>query len=149
VSGDLVERDDSRLAAFLTAAQSAPPVDPEQAMLDIVRRILSAGDAAEVLDQQTGIHARDVLDQPLQIVGFDYNESDFGGTGPQFYMLLRCVDDDGQEFRVTCGAVNVMAQLYRLGELGALPIRAKIVEASKTTAAGFTPMWLETVTPDF
>lgn len=149
-AGRLVTKtDDSRLVAFLSSASNAAPVDPQTAALDIVRRILAAEDAADVLKQTSAIHAQDVLGQDLQIVGFDYNESDIAGSGTDFYMLINCVDGNGEPFKVTCGAINVMAQLYRLGELAAFPLVARIVETEKATRNGYKPMWLEAVPPSF
>ena len=141
-NGEVVKTGDARLAEFLAAGTTVAPIDPEQAAMEIVRRILAANDVESVLRQQEAIHARDVLNEPLKIVGFDVNESTME-SGPAFYMLVRCVDAEGEPFSVTCGAVNVMAQLFRLGELDAFPLDAKIVESAKPTKAGYRPMWLE------
>lgn len=141
--------DDKALAAFLTAANDAAPIDPAAAQEDIIRRILAADTADAVLEQQAAIHARDVLGQILKVVGYSFNESDFGETGPSFYMLMDCVTDDGEPFKVTCGAINVMAQLYRLQQLEAFPLDARIVETARATKAGYKPMWLEAVAPAF
>lgn len=149
MSGDIAVRDDAQLQRFLAAGKAAVAVDPEAAALEIVRRILNAGDIASVLTQQEAIHARDVLGQTLRVLGYDANESDFTEGGPAFYMLINCVTEDGEPFRVTCGAINVMAQLFRLGQLDAFPINARIVESAKPTKAGYRPMWLEAVGEDF
>jgi hypothetical protein len=149
MSGEVAVRDDSQLAAFLAAGKAAVVSDPQEAALEIVRRILAAPDAEAVLVQQEAIHARDVLNETLHVLGFDVNESDFTEGGPSFYMLVNCVDNDGVPYRVTCGAINVMAQLFRLGQLNAFPLDARIVESAKQTAAGYRPMWLEAVDPAF
>lgn len=148
-SGVLVKRDDTQLAAFLSSAGNTESIDPEQAQLDIIRRILAAVDAEAVLQQQQAIHARDVVGLPLTILGFDYNESTFEEGGLSFYMLINCVNDEGEPYKITCGAVNVMAQLYRLGQLEAFPIKATIVEAGKPSKRGYKPMWLEAVPAPF
>lgn len=140
---------DARLVAFLSAATQSAPVDPEMAALDIVRRILAAEDASAVLQQTASIHAKDVLGDVLTILDYQYNESDIADSGTDFYMLVDCVDANGEAFKVTCGAINVMAQLYRLKELGALPLQARFVETEKTTRRGYKPMWLEAVAPSF
>lgn len=144
----LVPASEARLVEFLAAAQSQEPVDPAQAAMDIVRRILAADSVEDVLKGTPAIHAGDVVGQPLTIVGFTFNESDLKEGGPGFYMLIECVDAQGEPFKVTCGAVNVMAQLWRLGQLDAMPLRAKITEAEKATSRGYRPMWLEAVAPD-
>lgn len=144
-----VKRDDTALVQFLSAATDAAPIDPAQAQMDIIRQILSADSAEEVLRQTSAIHARDVLGDVLHILGYDFNESDLEGNNLGFYMLVNCVTDEGEPFKVTCGAVNVMAQLYRLNQLGVLPMDGRIVEAAKATKAGYKPMWLEAVAPAF
>lgn len=147
MSNDVVPASEQRLLEFMTAAQNQAPVDPQQAQLDIIRRILAGNSAADVLEQTSALHAADVLGDVLQIIGFTFNESTFDGKGPQFYMLIECVDADGEPFKVTCGAVNVMAQLFRLGQLDALPLKARITENEHATAAGYKPMWLTAVAP--
>lgn len=149
MSGDIAVRDSEQLAAFLAAGKAAVAQDPEAAALEIVRRILNAEDVSAVLTQQEAIHARDVLGQTLHVIGYDANESDYTEGGPSFYMLINCVTDDGEPYRVTCGAINVMAQLFRLGQLSAFPIDARIIESAKPTKAGYRPMWLEAVGADF
>lgn len=150
-SADIVAKagGDARLVAFLSVAHNAEPVDPDKAALDIVRRILAGQDAETVLQQTAAIHARDVLGQDLTITGYDVNESDLEGTGPDFYFLINVVDENGELSKITCGAINVMAQLFRLGELQAFPLKARIVETGKPTKAGFKPMWLEASPPSF
>lgn len=147
MSDQVVPTSDARVAEFLAAARDQEPVDPQQAALDIVRRILSADAVEDVLKVAEAVHARDVLGDVLTITGFQFNESAIGGDGPAFYMLIECVDGNGEAFKVTCGALNVMAQLFRLNQLGALPGRFRIVESENATRAGFKPMWLEGVSP--
>lgn len=147
MSTEVVTTSKQRLVEFLAAAENQAPRDPKQAALDIVERILASESVEEVLGETQAIHARDVLGNVLTIVGFTFNQSTLGGDGPAFYMLIDCADPNGETFKVTCGAVNVMAQLYRLNELGALPGLFRIVESGKETAAGFKPMWLKAVEP--
>lgn len=139
---DVATTNDMRVVEFLAAGKNSAVVDPEQAQLEIIRRILASDSIADVLEQQEAIHAKDVLDERIRIVGFRYMESDLKETGPAFYMLIDCVNDDGEPYSVTCGAVNVMAQLHRLGQLDALPMVGRIIETEKKTKAGYTPMWL-------
>lgn len=148
MSGAVVAVSEVRLAEFLAAAKNEEPVDPRQAALDIVRRILAADSIEDVLKGTPAIHASDVIGQRLTVTGYSFNESDIEGSGPGFYMLLECVDPQGEPFKVTCGALNVMAQVFRLGQLDAFPLAARIVETEARTKAGYRPMWLEAVAPD-
>lgn len=143
MSNEVVSASDQRVLDFMSAGKSSAVVDPQQAQLDIVRRILSSESVDDVLKQQEAIHASSVLGRPLRIVGIRFQESDFTEAGPDFYMLVDCVTDDGEPYSITCGAVNVMAQLWKLDQLGAFPLSAQIVETERKTKAGYTPMWLE------
>lgn len=147
-STEVATTGDARLAEFLAAAQSQEPVDPTQAALDIARRILASETIEDVLGGTPAIHAADVIGKSLNILGFTFNESAIEGSGPAFYMLIECVADDGEPFKVTCGAVNVMAQLFRLRQLDALPMQARIVETEARTRNGYRPMWLKAIPPD-
>lgn len=143
MSNEVVSTTDQRVASFLAAGVNSAVVDPEKAQLDIVRRILASDSIEDVLKQQEAIHAKDVLDECINITGIRYMESDIKDSGPAFYMLVDCVTPNGEPFAVTCGAVNVMAQLHRLNDLDAFPLLATIVEVGKPTKAGYKPMWLE------
>lgn len=147
MTSEIVQRNDARVVAFLAAGKDAANVDPERAQLDIVRRILASDSVEDVLVQQEATHARDVLGDVLQIVGIRRQESSVGESGPDFYMLLDCVTEEGEPFAVTCGSINVMAQLHRLEELDAFPLTARIIEVGRPTKNGYKPMWLEGVNP--
>ena len=136
-------RGDERVAAFLAAGRDSAVVDPQQAQYDIVRRILASDSIEDVLKQQEAIHARDVLGEALCVTGIRRMESSVGETGPDFYMLIDCVAPDGEPYAVTCGAVNVMAQLHKLEELDAFPLVLQLVEVGRPTKAGYKPMWAE------
>lgn len=143
MSNEVVKPGDARVLAFMQAGKETVAADPEAAQLDIVRRILSGDTPDEVLTQAEAMHSRDVLGESIIIDGFRYQESDLEGGGIGFYMLLDCVTPQGEPYVVTCGAVNVMAQLHRLAELGALPGVFSIVEMGKPTKRGYKPMWLQ------
>lgn len=128
--------------AFLTSVDAQVNDDPAAVAASIVASILQAPDAQSVLQQASTTQAVDVLDQRLLIRGQRFNKSD-KADGPGFYAIIDAVSDDGEVMLITCGARNVMAQIYRLGELGALPCHAAIVQQDKPTAAGFYPMSLE------
>lgn len=129
------------VAAFIANGRQSMEIDPEQAALDIVRRILSGASVDDVLGESEALHAKDVLGVTLAVTGVRWNQSDMA-DGPGFYALMECVDDKGEPFVVTCGALSCMAQLYRLDQLEAFPIRLCIEEVGKPTAAGYRPMHL-------
>lgn len=107
----------------------------------IVRRIMEAKTAEDVLAETAVVHARDMLDTPIRVMSVHWNRSDIEGGLP-IYAVMDCVDEDGQPFVVTCGGIRVMAQVSRLAELGALPALVRILESERPTAQGFRPLRL-------
>lgn len=101
---------------------------PEDSARGIVEDILGATSAAEVLAEAEVVHARDMLDQPFVLFGARFNNSTAGGEGIQIYAMLDAVNDDGEKMMISCGARNVVTQVYRLMQLNELPQRVKIVE---------------------
>jgi hypothetical protein len=121
--------------------------DPEGAQLAIVQRILSAPDAASALAPQRAVPAREVLGRPLRLERIRVAQSDYAGPdGPDVYALLDVVDlETGERRTVTCGGINVLAQLCVLHRHRALPAEVRIVESARPTRAGYRPLWLEAV----
>ena len=127
------------------AVEQIEYADPVEIARAIVERILEAPDAETVLQSSTTEHARDVIGQPLQLRGARFQRSRFadnGQGGPTLYALLDCRDEENHDRLITCGSRNVLAQVYRLQELKALPANVRIVEGSET-AQGYRPLWLE------
>lgn len=140
---DVVKPGDAILAEFLASGKGSVVSDPEQAMMDILRRTAEATTVDDVLGQSEATHARDVIGQTLTFLGFRVQESTYGGSGPDFYYLADCVNAEGEPLVITCGAPRVMLQLWKLQQMDALPIELVIAELDHETAAGFKPMWLE------
>jgi hypothetical protein len=121
------------------------PDDPEGSALAIVQRILSAPSAEAALSQPRAVGAREVLGRDLRVDRVRIAPSDFGVDGGiGVYALLDCVDTEtGERMTVTCGALNVLAQLEVLVREQALPAEVRIVESARPTRAGYRPLWLE------
>lgn len=131
------------LGRFLSTATEVAQEDPEAISLAIVERILNAKTAEEVLTPNQVVHARDLIGVPLNVSGIRWLESDFE-TGPGMYAIMDCVRvDTDSHLVVSCGGQNVLAQLWKLNDLGAFPARVVIQQAPRPTKAGFLPLWLE------
>ena len=132
---------------FLLGDEAPEFVDPEQASRDIVMQILAAPDEAGVFDIAGTTAVEDILDRPIQINGAKAMRSAYD-AGATMYLLLDAADlETGEQLKVTCGARNVMAQLYRLVQLHALPVRGRICRTDRPTAAGYYPLWLRRLEP--
>lgn len=134
--------DAREIERFLTSVSEMVTDDPAAVSAAIVASILQAPNAEAVLTQATTTAAETIIGQRLLIRGQRFNRSDFAESAG-FYAIIDAVNDDGEVMLVTCGSRNVMAQIFRLNELGALPCHAAIVQAEKPTAAGYYPMSLE------
>ena len=128
---------------FIAGATSQVLDDPEAVARAIAQDILTAPTIDEVFARRELTHARDVLGEPLTVLGVRWMQGDYDTAGPGFYAVMEAANHDGEKVQVSCGARNVMAQLWRLNELGAFPIQVAIVESGRTTAAGYKPMILE------
>lgn len=119
--------------------------DPDEAARAIVTRILSAETAEDVLKVAGTLSAEDVLGQPMMIHDVRWMRSAFEEGVGAFGVLSITRGEDGVAEALTCGSRNVVAQVARLAQLDALPIRCKLVRTEKATTAGFYPLWLTTV----
>lgn len=130
---------------FLAAADEVAASDPIEAQRQIVERIMQAGDIDALLGESTAVGARDLLDEPLHLLGFRVAKSDFE-DGLQYFAVIDAVTiKNGEKIIVTCGATNVLAQLYTAQARGFFPFDARFAEPEKATAAGYKPLWLRKV----
>jgi hypothetical protein len=147
---DIAIPDTEVFQRFLAAAEEGDfETNADQVAIDIIARILNATDAADVLGGAGAVHARDYLDVPFTLTGVRFNKSSFDGAGPQFYALLEGASSDGEKLAITCGAKNVIAQAWKLHDLGALPIEVVLKQSPRPTSAGFYVLWLEAAPAGF
>jgi hypothetical protein len=147
---DVVATDNETFQRFLAAAETeTAEVDADQVTLEIIGRILGAETVDDVLEGGGAVHARDMLNEPFNLLDVRFNRSDFEGSGPAFYALLVGVDNNGERVTITCGARNVLAQAWKLRDLNALPVAVMLEEAERPTAKGYKPMWLSKAPSNF
>jgi hypothetical protein len=132
-----------QLRAMMQDAEDRAAMSPEEIQASIVERILGAATIDDVFAIQEARHARDLLDVPIEVVDFKFQESTFD-EGAKYYVVLDAFDvSTGEKMAVTCGGATVVAQLYRLGQLGAFPIKVKFAQTKRPTKSGKFPMSLE------
>jgi len=147
---DVQVQDTEVFQRFLAAADDAKSdVDADEVSMEIIGRILNATTVDDVLGGQGAIHAEDFLNVPFTLTAVKFNPSDLGGDGPRFYAVLQGVDTDVQPVTVTCGAKNVIAQAWKLNDMGALPTLVQIQRSERPTAAGYYVMWLAKGEPSY
>lgn len=149
MSTDLVTLDEAAVEAALRGelAQDAQIAiaDPIEVAQDIVRRILEAGDPEQVFSGGRAVGGREALGRPFILHGVRWHRSAYAAEGglPIFAVLDATFVDTGERVAITTGAVNVMAQVFALARLDALPVQVKIEESDRPTAAGYRPQWLQ------
>ena len=149
--GELVDTDrelhGSEVEKYLETMDRLPVEDPEAVALEIVARRLSAQNVQDLLAPMVVTGARDLVYRPLILQSVHFNRSAYEGA-VQVYAIMDCTDrTTGERFTVSCGAGDVLAQLYKLVGWDALPIDVQIVQAARPTASGFYPLHLEAAPP--
>lgn len=111
----------------------------------IVAEILSSETVDDVIGSSDPLHAKDLIGQPLTIHGGVFRRSEYEeGTG--IYAVADCTHlGTGERVKVTMGASNIVAQLYRIAELGGFPVSVKIVESKRPTPDGYRPQRLVSI----
>lgn len=139
--------DEAVARGYLAQAADDVDDDPEKIADSIVARIMRAESVEDVLAPQAIEHARDLIGVPLEIRSAKFNRSEYE-DGPEVYMVVEAeVLDDGRVTTFSCGGRSVMAQVYRIAQLGGLPFRGVLVQSPKPTRRGFRPLWLESLGP--
>jgi hypothetical protein len=139
--------DEAVARGYLRAAAEDVDDDPEKIADSIVSRILRAESVDDVLAPQAIEHARDLIGVPMEIRSARFQRSDYE-EGPEVYMVCEAeVLDDGRVTTFSCGGRSVMAQVYRIAQLGGLPFQGVLVQSPKPTRRGFRPLWLESLGP--
>ena len=145
-SAEIVSLDEAQVEQALRGEIQQVSVaieDPQAIALSIIKRILSSEDADEVFGGQEAVGGRDVLGRPFTLHGVTWHRSKYDEGGlPVFAVLDGTFLDDGERKAITTGATNIMAQVFQLKKLGALPQDVKIEEAAQETAQGYRPQWL-------
>lgn len=133
------------LTEYLTGEAVPVAEAGEDAAIQIIQQVLDARTPEEVLAPIEAVHARDVLDQPMQLLGVRWLRSDYD-VGTPFYAIMDVASiATGEKVAVTCGAQRVMAQLFRLAQLGAFPRNVILRQSTRPTSSGYYPLRLESV----
>lgn len=122
--------------------------DPEAISAEIVAQILAAGSDKELATMQSGaIGWRELLDIPVELIGFRWRPSSFEDGSSVFFVVAGNRLDTGEPVILTTGSRNVLAQLVNMAERGTITgAIVRLVEADKATRQGFKPLWLQFAT---
>lgn len=158
-SQELVVRDSSSEAAVMELEKilrsgEAPKLDvvtdPKEIQRQIAARILDSENVDDVFaGLGEAIGWQELLGVPVEVHGFRYMPTQFDeaeGGAPVFMVVDGVRLDDGSKVVLTNGGYNVMAQLTKLAQLGALPAIVKLELSEEKTKNNFRPLWLTKAT---
>lgn len=129
------------ILAAITKQGELPEQDAEDSVRQIIARILAADTVEDILRKDV-LHARDLLDVPLEIQAVKWQMSGYE-EGANCYAVMDAVNiATGEQTVITCGAVAVQTQLLRLWVGGFLPVTAMVVKSARPTRNGYYPLWL-------
>lgn len=128
-------------AAILEGELPPEVGDPAVTARAIQERFTKAETAAEVLRPSKLRAWSELGDVPVTLLNFHLNPSGFE-QGSAVYAVCEIMHRDSGEIEpVSVGGGNVLVQLVKLWELGALPVNVRML--SKPTQQGFTTLYLE------
>jgi hypothetical protein len=133
------------VALALLGGEITFDLDPEKVAAAIASRILEAETVEDAFTMGGATPWQDRIGIPVTVLQVHFNQGRFD-AGPGAYAVVRAAELNSGEIRtLTCGSVNVMAQLIKAELEGALPIKCRLIQAAQQTAQGFFPLWLEGV----
>lgn len=110
--------------AFLFESGEKAEDEMSDSYKSIIEQILSAETPDQILTPVEVKQPRDVENELLDIFDCRWQRSDFEVGSPMYASIEAKSVLSGEPLVVNCGQKPVMAQLVRLQQLGALPVRA-------------------------
>lgn len=120
-----------------------------EASANIVRSIFGAENVDDILGMAEAATKglEDIIGVPFAIHELSWHKSAEGyDSAAGVFVVLNVKMEDGSEDVVTTGGENVLAQLYKLQQLKAIPDPTRMLKAlTKRTSRGFNVLWLASV----
>jgi hypothetical protein len=107
----------------------------ENAAISIANRILSGATAEDVGAELAGrsVTQMGLVGVPFIITGFSFTESSYE-KGPGVFANVEAAFEDGEIFSFSVGGWGPIPQLVRWNELGAFPVKVKIIQIASKDA---------------
>lgn len=151
LAADALGTDDkATLTRFLAVAESdAKAMDPGAVAMEIIGRVLDAETVDAVLATDKAISSEDYVGRPFVLLSARFSPSQYEGEGPQFFATMTIADENGEKQVLNSSAGRIIAQVFKLRELDAMPVKVVIGKAERPSRAGYYPLWLERAPEDF
>lgn len=141
---DLDIRTDTDVDALF--GDAAPTIeDPAEVQKAIVVSLLQAGSLRELFRDTKTTATRELLDTPIVVRSIQLRRSTIEGANGAYMLIDAARLDTGETVTLNTGAPNIMAILWRAGELGELPLEVKVVEAAAAAPGKSAPLTLKPV----
>jgi hypothetical protein len=137
------------MVALFEHWQGLTAADDAETQERILRSIISAKTPHDLLNAGESTPARELLKVPIRITGIRASESDYDAGVDWFLHIDAELLANGDKVTVSCGARDVCIKLVKADLEGWLPLDAMFEQATKPTKAGFYPMFLRELPPDF
>lgn len=119
--------------------------DPEQAQRAIVAQVLQAESLQQVFADHSTIATKEMVGVPLRITDGRLMSGNLG-EGDSVYMVIDAVDlRTGEIVVLNTGAPKIMAIVYRIKQMGKLPVEAEVVEAGRARPGQNAPLGLRAI----
>ena len=142
-----VKAGDAALAAYREHLEGLAVEDPQVVQERILRNLLAATTAHDVLTAGEVTPAKDLFGMPLTVLGIRASESTFA-DGPEKYLHVDAeLMANGDRVTFSCGASDVVMKLTIADMKGLLPLDCTMVQSTTPTAAGFYPVFLRELDP--
>lgn len=105
---------------------------------ELAARVANAETAADVFGESELTNMTDVLGTTFKMDVVGIRGSEFEGLG--FFLIVECVDGNGEVKTVAVGATDPITKLLKLKELGALPRSLAFEKSTKPTKSGYYPV---------
>lgn len=123
--GEVQERAQRNMQTFIewqVARAETTDEDQYALMASIISEIMEAESASEVLEERSALHARDIVNVPLLMHGFELRQGTYEDSQTGYYAAITVSRQGSDATRiVTCGGMKVLAKLMMLDRFGEWP----------------------------
>jgi hypothetical protein len=136
VVGTLVSRDGDVISKYLQVEEEKTELDASASYAAIIAEIMGSESIDDVLNLPEPTHLSEWVDKPIEIGGWVHRDSDFD-QGPLVYFTIVGTDlSSGRRILINTSEQPVMAQLLKLRELDAFPIRVAVIASTRPNKYG-------------
>jgi hypothetical protein len=136
VVGTLVMRDGDQISRYLAVEAEKEELDQSAGYASIISEIMGSVSIEDVLNLPEPTHLNEWVDKPIELGGWVHRDSDFD-MGPAVYFTVVGTDmSTGRRILINTSEQAVMAQLIKLKDLDAFPIRVTVQASTKPNRYG-------------